>query len=315
MTEKGNPLSGSRIVYLFVYVNDLAASRSFYEEKLGLRVLEEDAVSVKYDVGEIILALNKAKDYGIEVRSEPDDTSIIVFHVDDIDAMRSALEKRGVEFSGETDRYDIGATATFYDLDGHCLSLYEPSPEALMWPSGDRIRAILSANGAPSGQRPAGEAAAAAQTSDSLTLGARKMIYLFLFVRDVAEAATFYGRTLNLPVVEESPEAGVAKYNAGGIILATHLVASEEGARAKPEDLQRPKGIAPVFHVSGIQSVFDTLSKKEVRFTSHPAQSEIGTITRFEDPSGHVFYLYEPSDEALGWPSGSKIKRVLAQKL
>lgn len=309
-------LSSGNMIYLFVYVNDLPASRKFYEEGLGLRVIEEDAVSVKYDTGEIILALNKAKDYGLDVGGGPDDTSIIVFHADDIDAIRAALERRGVQFSGSTDRYDIGATAMFYDLDGHCLCLYEPSEEALTWPSADKIRAIIGAKREVEGVDaiPGGTTSkSAGDVGGGLSLRDQKLLYLFLFVKDTDEARDFYGGTLGLRILEESPEAGVTKYDAGGLLLATHLVESEEGARATTEDLNRPKGIAPVFYVEDIDAVFERLSNETVKITTPPQQSGIGTIVKFEDPTGHIFYLYQPSDEALGWPSGSKIKKILGQ--
>ncbi|HSK73836.1 MAG TPA: VOC family protein, partial [Pyrinomonadaceae bacterium] len=200
------------LIYLFLYVKDLQTSRDFYEKKLDLKVLEEDSTSVKYDAGGTILALNIAKDYGIAPRTKPDDTSIIVFHVDDIDVMRLSLEARDVSFSGETERYDIGATAIFYDPDGHCLCLYEPSDEAMTWESADKIRGILASSYAHSGNSDG-----SAQTP---SLRHRNLIYLFLFVRDVDEAREFYSKKLGLKIVEESPEAGVTKYDAGGLILA-----------------------------------------------------------------------------------------------
>jgi hypothetical protein len=40
--------------------------------------------------------------------------------------------------------------------------------------------------------------------------------------------------------------------------------------------------------------------------------SDIGGTTRFVDPSGHVFCLYEPSQESLTWGSGSKVKEITA---
>jgi predicted enzyme related to lactoylglutathione lyase len=307
-------LRDSKFVYLFIYVGDLEASREFYEKKVGLRVLEEDAGAVKYDAGEIILALNRANDYGIIVEPRPDDSSMIVFHVDDIDAMRSALEGRGVKFSGATERYDIGATAVFYDLDGHCLCLYEPSEEALTWPSADKIRAILGADG-----RGAAPAAAprGSSTADGggLSLAGRKMLYLFLFVRDVAESFDFYHNKLGLQVLEESDEVGVVKYDCGGVILATHLVESEGNAKASAEDLARAKGIAPVFHVPDIEAAHRSLASAGVEFSGGVRRSEIGAVALFTDPSGHVFYLYEPSEQALGWASGSKVRQVVAQRL
>jgi predicted enzyme related to lactoylglutathione lyase len=307
-------LHDSKFVYLFIYVSDLTASREFYEQRVGLRVIEEDADAVKYDAGEIILALNRAGDYGIKVEPRPDDSSMIVFHVDDIDAMRAALEGRGVKFSGATERYDIGATAVFYDLDGHCLCLYEPSEEALTWPSAEKIRAILSANGhgaaAPSEGTPAPTGA-----GGNLSLGARKMLYLFLFVRDVAESFEFYHNKLGLRILEESDEVGVVKYDCGGVILATHLVESEGNAKASAEDLERAKGIAPVFHVPDIEEAHRRLAAAGVEFNGGVRRSEIGAVALFKDPSGHMFYLYEPSEQALSWSSGSKVRQVVAQSL
>src|SRR5207248_1908699 len=51
-------IADSRVVYLFAYVADLERSRAFYEDTLGLSVIEEDSSSVKYDAGEVIFALN-----------------------------------------------------------------------------------------------------------------------------------------------------------------------------------------------------------------------------------------------------------------
>lgn len=311
MTGEAGPLQGSKMLYVFVYVSDLAASRAFYETKLGLTVIEEDDEAVKFDAGEIIIALNRASDWGVAVSSTQDDTSIFVFHVDDIDAMRSALETRGVEFSGPTVRYDIGATATFYDPDGHCFGLYEASRMALMWPSAERIRGILghpTHDGDPvstRGLKPIDPAARG--------LGTRKMIYLFLFVKDVAHARHFYADLLGLPIVEAAPDGTVVKYDAGGVMLATHLVACEEGARAKLDDLDRPRTIAPVFSASDVEAVFETLLSRNVRFLTKPTRSAVGTVAKFEDPSGHLFYVYEPSADALEWPSGRKIEAIVNQ--
>lgn len=300
-------LENSKLVYLFLYVNDLQASRDFYERKLGLRVLEDDEVSVKYDAGEIILALNKARDYGIEV-GRRDDTSIIVFHAADIDALRASLERRGVEFAGPTDRYDIGATAMFYDPDGHCLSLYQPSEESMHWPSADKIRAVLSAGA--NGSRPP-----AAGPAQDLTLAQSKLIYLFLFVKDVRDSFRFYHEKLGLRVLEESEEAGVVKYDGGGLILATHLFDSEVEARVRREDLDKERGIAPVFLVPDIDLAYRELASRGVGFVGDVQRSEIGAIVKLEDPTKHLFYLYQASPEAMGWPSGSKIERLAAQQL
>src|SRR5690606_21334647 len=89
-------MTDNRFVYMFLYAQDLSTTRRFYEDVLGFRVLEEDSAAVKYDAGEIILALNRARDHGVDASQEPIRDELMVFHVSDIDAMRAALEARGV---------------------------------------------------------------------------------------------------------------------------------------------------------------------------------------------------------------------------
>src|SRR5215211_4602148 len=105
--RRSEMLTDSRVVYLFVYVSDLAVSRDFYEDKLGLQVIEEDEDCVKFDGGQVILALNRAADYGISLPKGQDISADIVFLVDDLEAMRAALQRRGVEFL-PTDWYQPG---------------------------------------------------------------------------------------------------------------------------------------------------------------------------------------------------------------
>src|SRR5215467_9335345 len=111
-------LNGSRIVYLFVYVSDLQRSRAFFHETLGLKILEQDEQAVKFDAGQVILALNRASDYGIGLPRTSDGCADIVFLVDDLVAMRESLERRGVTFN-PTSWYEPGGLADFYDPDHH----------------------------------------------------------------------------------------------------------------------------------------------------------------------------------------------------
>src|SRR5262249_34948738 len=135
-------LADSRIVYLFLYVTDLAAWRAFYTERVGLQVIEEDADCVKFDAGTVILALNRARDHGIELPRPRNNSSDIVFLVKDAEATRAVLERRGLTLL-PTSAYQPGKIIDFYDPDGHWLTLYEPSKEAMGWPSGYRIPAVL----------------------------------------------------------------------------------------------------------------------------------------------------------------------------
>jgi catechol 2,3-dioxygenase-like lactoylglutathione lyase family enzyme len=318
-------LTDPRVVYLFLYVHDLAASRRFFEETLRLRVLEEDEGSVKYDTGEVILALNRAADFGIALPDEHDHSTDIVFLVDNVDSARAALEARGVEFT-ETHRYEIGAITDFYDLDNHWFTLYETSEESLTWPSGDRIEAVraLARDRVPSRPAPA-----AAEADEEFTLDGKPLIYLFLFVRDAAEAFALYSQTLGIRDLEGGPcsrastadEEGVVKYDTGGVILTTH---SLETVREEEEIIDHPcpprtvnpvemGGKAVVFHAPDIEVTVKDLQEKGIHFDQGVTRSEIGATARFTDPSGHVFFLYEPSPEAMRPAGGKMLRRILAE--
>jgi catechol 2,3-dioxygenase-like lactoylglutathione lyase family enzyme len=310
-------LTDPRVVYLFLYVRDLQVSRRFFEDTLGLRVIEEDDASVKYDAGHAILALNRAADYGITLPDEHDHSTDIVFLVDNVDEARAALEARGVQFT-ETHRYEIGAITDFYDPDGHWFTLYETSEESLTWPSGDRIQAVRALHKPATG---------GASTNGEFRLDGKPLIYLFLFVRDADEAFGLYGDRLGLRDIEGGPcsrastadEEGVVKYDTGGLMLTTH---SLETVREEEEILDHPcpprtvnpkemGGKAIVFHTPDIENAVSELSLKGVEFDRGIERTDIGAIAHFVDPSGHVFYLYQPSQHALTLPSGPLLRKIL----
>jgi extradiol dioxygenase family protein len=288
------------VVYIFVYVKDLAISREFYGDRLGLSVLEEDASCVKFDAGGVILALNRADDYNMVLTADRDDTSITIFHSDSAGKLRATLENRGVEFAGPIERLETGETAAFYDPDGHCYALYQPSDMVMTSPIANKLRTIV--DGPPADISTGGTLAGGG-------LGGSKIMYLLLFVSDEDKTRKFYTETLQLPILEETP--GVVKYDAGGFILTTHLIDNKDGVRATREDLRRAKNISTVFYVENARSSYDKLASLGVPFASRPSQSFIGITARFQDPDGHTFYLYQPSEQALRLPSGRKIFAIL----
>ena len=323
--EDQGALADSPIVYVILYVRDLAVSRDFYEQKLGLRVLEEDAASVKYDVGLGILMLNRASDYGITLAPGRSEATDIVFLVDDIDRMKATLEGRGATL-GKAFRYDPGGICDFYDPDGHWLTLYEPNEDAMNWASGPKIRAVWRAVGRGN-LAVIGPSAGPDPYADDLRLDGKPLLYLFKFVRSPEEALTFYNQDLGLVDLEGGPcssgsngdEEGVIKYDAGGLMLTTHQV----WATRNPDEMEHPcpprlldpahvNGQAVVFYVPDLKEKVSELSRRGISFEGGVRRSEIGDMARFTDPSGHVYYLYQPSDAALGWPSGSKIQEILS---
>jgi catechol 2,3-dioxygenase-like lactoylglutathione lyase family enzyme len=301
-------LTNARLVYLVIYVDDLRASRLFYERGLGFRPIEADGNSSKYDAGHVILCLVRARDVGIALPPAPDRSADITFLVDDLEAMQSALERRGVQFAHRW-TYEVGSVIDFYDPDGHWFSLYEPSELAKTWPSGAKIRAFWSPNGT-------------AKTPGDLCLDRKDLMYLFLFVQRPHESFEFYHGILGLRSIEGGSckrgatheLTGVIKYDAGGTLLTTHHLDDEHAAKhgVNPSGT---KATAVVFQVPDIQRTMAELSDNGVRFGTGPTPPLSGIMAAFEDPSGHAYYLYELSEEAWGRPSGTKIKQILAASL
>jgi catechol 2,3-dioxygenase-like lactoylglutathione lyase family enzyme len=289
-------------MYLFVYVRDIDRARAFYEDSLGLNVVEMDERSVKYDAGDIILALNKADDFGIRVDRQRG-SSLIVFHVTDLDQACAALAARGVVVDSP-ERYEIGATATCYDPDGHCITLYEPSKEALGWPSGVKYQSIVDAHPYEAENR----GALASDGFHRRILG--PLVYCFLFVRDTAMSAAFYEDKLGLRVLEKDEGEGVTKYDVGTMILATHPL---EDYSPDLTGIDRDHSLSIAFRVENISIAAELLSSRHVDIDTPHSESIVGQTSFFRDPDAHRFYLYQLSDAAHGWPSGTTGEALLAE--
>ncbi|HEU0297793.1 MAG TPA: VOC family protein [Longimicrobium sp.] len=303
-------LRDARLVHLVLYVRDLAVSRAFYEGALGLHVLDEDAGWVQYRAGHVILRLQRAADFGVRLREGEDRSVDLTFLVDGFDAVREALEARGVAFS-PTLRYAVGTTADFYDPDGHWFSLYEPAEAALSWPSGDKIRAL----------RRAAALEAAGTPAPGGGLDGRALLYLFLFVRDLEATEAFYHGVLELEAVEGGPckrvvtgaPRGVVKYDAGSALLTTHHA---DGPRAESHRVttRGSGGVALAFHVPDLRATAAGLAASGVE-VSPPETDALGTTARFSDPAGHLYHLYQPSAQVLRRPAGAALQRILAAEL
>ena len=141
----------------------------------------------------------------------------------------------------------------------------------------------------------------------------------------------FYHAELGLRALEGGPcsrtsggdEQGVVKYDSGGVIVATHHVEPERSQEefeehlCPPPELQngRMKGVAPVFHVNGVEAAAQELERLRPGLRPVIIDSPMGTIARVDDPTGHLLFLYEPSPAALRTPSGRKIQEILSVSL
>lgn len=269
---------------IVLFVSDLAASRSFYEDALGLRGLAVNPHVAVYSAGHVQLCLLPAAEHGVTLGEGLDRSVDITFMVDDFPRCREALEARGVRFS-RTLEYSIGMTADFYDPDGHWFSLYQPSEAAMGWASGATLKALAS--GLP--------IAAGDDLADAF------IAYLFLFFSDPEAAGAFYADSLGLDLIEGGPcrrvptdvDSGVAKYDVGTTMLTTHHVDSDD--RRFRVATVGTDGVAMSFQVEHLTRAVADLSRRGIAFSGSPSESPIGRLARFTDPAGHVLLLREPA--------------------
>ncbi len=324
-------LGNAPALYIIVYVSDVARSRAFYEDQLRLRLIEADEASAKFDCGLVILCLQNAADYGITLAGRCDDSSDLVFLVDDINATRAALERNSVTFVRRR-TYEIGLVTDFYDPDGHRLMIYQPSAVALSWPSGDKLRQLWRECGR-GGSELIGPAAEEllpinGDAHSESGLDGKPLAYLFLFVPESDAALHFYQDDLGLRAIERvhccnpacpPEEKGIVKYDVGSFLMTTHHVhrspvVDDFGKIYSPRAVDRAhtQGIAPVFVVQNLQDILARLPRHVTVNSKGIFKSHIGSVVHLVAPTGHTIVLYEPLPYSLQWPSGKKVRNILA---
>ena len=115
-----------KISAITLFVEDLPATKRFYQEVFGLPVHFEDDVSAVFDFGNTLINLLKSTEAPELIKpavvATPDSGSRFQFtlDVDDVDAMCAELTARGVELlNGPIDRPWGIRTASFRDPGGH----------------------------------------------------------------------------------------------------------------------------------------------------------------------------------------------------
>lgn len=114
-----------KIAYVNLYVSDLERSVAFYTEKLGLKLLFQDADHgyASLHAGSISLGLAVAGEGHAELLGRPTGIGIAV---DDLEAEHARLEARGVVFAMPPERQPWGGfMALVADPDGNTLYLDE----------------------------------------------------------------------------------------------------------------------------------------------------------------------------------------------
>jgi len=109
-----------------LFVEDVAATKRFYQDVFGARLKYEDDVSAVFDFSHIQVNLLDASavpeliEPAVLAPQEAGSRLVLTIDVDDVDAMCAELGKRGVELlNGPMDRPWGLRTASFRDPAGH----------------------------------------------------------------------------------------------------------------------------------------------------------------------------------------------------
>jgi predicted enzyme related to lactoylglutathione lyase len=106
-----------------VFVKDYPAAVEFYGQTLGLNhsVDYGKIPGGEFETGNLTLQVLDAAAIGQEFRPSGHP---LAFHVDDVEATRTELESKGIEFSADTMDSGVCHMAFFTDPDGNALLLH-----------------------------------------------------------------------------------------------------------------------------------------------------------------------------------------------
>lgn len=308
--DTNGTLIDSAINDVIMHVSDLARSRAYYEDKLGLRVMWADDRAIAFDGGGLRMWLVDAAEAGVRLTGKPNDCTDLVFLADDCLALREALRGRGVEPVHQR-TYSVGTVVDFYDPDGHRLMLYEPSEHAMETEVAGRLSEVWGQYGRGRTGLIGPPSAPIEQTLIEAGLDGKPPVYMFFFLEDIVAAGEFFEQQLELRVLQYSHccsdecgdgAPGVVKYDGGPVILSTHHIHGHETVlddagqpyAARQTDPVFCKGLAPAFRVDDLDRARARLLSREVRFRDDVRSLGGGRIAAFDAPSGHLFYLHEP---------------------
>ena len=109
--------------FIAVGTTNIDTAVEFYGGVLGLPELKRwgNLPAVEYETGNLTIAVMQSDAFGIEFKPH---THPIEFHVDDVEAARTELESRGVEFQGDILDSGICHQTFFADPDGNALAIH-----------------------------------------------------------------------------------------------------------------------------------------------------------------------------------------------
>jgi catechol 2,3-dioxygenase-like lactoylglutathione lyase family enzyme len=127
---------------------------------------------------------------------------------------------------------------------------------------------------------------------------------LRLTVTDLDASVVYYRDVLGLELVEQTKNG--ARFATGTVSLLLELGQTSADGRAMLHNTY-----LIVFYCKDIEERHTAMVKRGLKFISRRVDyNEVGGTLRFDDPSGHRFCLYVPSEVSLTWESGPKVMEI-----
>jgi catechol 2,3-dioxygenase-like lactoylglutathione lyase family enzyme len=110
-----------RVDFVSFLTQDIPRARRFYTEVLGLEIESEGESDMEFRCGQVTLDIFDPSSIGQPFSPSP---AGLALRVPDVDAARSELEAKGVQFDGDTIQTSVCKQAWFKDPDGNALMLH-----------------------------------------------------------------------------------------------------------------------------------------------------------------------------------------------
>ncbi len=110
-----------RVDFVSFLTQDISRAKRFYTDVLGLEVESDGESDMELRCGQVTLDIFDPSSIGQTFAPSP---AGLALRVPDVDAARSELEAKGVQFDGETIETGVCKQAWFKDPDGNSLMLH-----------------------------------------------------------------------------------------------------------------------------------------------------------------------------------------------
>ncbi len=110
----------TRLDFIGIPSQDAERSRTFYIDTLGLR--PDDNARFEFWLGGTCFGIWEPEKMGFPF--QPQKNAHLALHVDDVEAARTELEGKGIQFAGDTFDTGVCHMALFTDPDGNDLMLH-----------------------------------------------------------------------------------------------------------------------------------------------------------------------------------------------